>query len=170
MACTIQATAGHVSANSYATIAEGDTYFQSHLYYTNWENVGDDEKCRALQTATRMLDYWFEWQGVAASSSQALLWPRDGVMGRNGYELASDTIPTEIKEATFELALMLLGSNQEADSPTETQGLKSLTAGPVSMTFASAIAKPIPDAVMVRASWFGTVRSRSGGSVRMYRA
>jgi hypothetical protein len=167
MACALIATAGADNANSYATIAAGDTYFESHPYPDTWDSAGEDEKCRALARATKMLDEWFEWYGDVASSDQALLWPRDGVYGPNGYEEASDAIPTRIEEATIELASALLASDRTADS--ETESLKALTAGPVSIQFRSTTAKPIPDAVMVKVSVYGTKRSSTGGAVHLYR-
>ncbi len=170
MACTIVATALSASANSYCTIAEADTYHETHLYADDWNDADDTQRCQALQMATRLLDTWFDWAGSPVGSTQALLWPRVGTVGPNGYALASDVVPVLIKNATAELARQLIASNRTADSETETQGLKSLTAGPVSLTFGAVSAKPIPDAVMALCSWLGTVRSRTGsGGVTMRR-
>lgn len=191
MACAIVATAGAANANAYATITEGNTYFESHPYPTTWENAGDDEKCRALVMATKMLNAWFEWAGTQSSMAQALPWPRRGVLKPNVSEYAgtgsvphewnepsfailipSNEIPAQVREATIELASALLASNRQADSDVETQGIESLTAGPVSLTFKTGVmAKPIPDAVMVLASQVGRKKPKDGtGTVHMYRA
>lgn len=172
MACTITATVGSETANSYSTIEEGNTYHDTHPYPDAWSNAGTDEKCRALQTATRMLDLWFDWDGDVTDSVQALLWPRTGAVGPNGYEIPNDEIPTIIKNATAELARHLLTSDRTADSDIETQGLAQIIAGSVSLSFKSGVqAKPIPDSVMVMATQLGTARSRSGsGAIHLYRA
>ena len=74
-------------------------------------------------------------------------------------------------EAAYaELARHLLTSDRTADSDVETQGITSLQAGPVSLTFGAAVAKPNPDAVMVMCARLGRPRSRTGsGSVQLYR-
>lgn len=171
MACTIQATAMHAQANSYATIEEGDDYHETHPYSDAWDDSSEDEKCRALVTATRMLDTWFEWHGDASSSDQALLWPRDGAVAPNGYILPNDTVPDIIKNATIELARNLRVTDRTADSDTETQGLAHVQAGPIAVSFKSGVAaKPIPDAVMVMASQLGVPRNRTGsGAIHLYR-
>lgn len=163
MACAIDDTVGGASANSYASIADTTAYYESHLYGDAWTDASADEQCRALVMATRMLDTWFDWQGDVASSTQALLWPRDGVYGPSGYEEATDEIPALIREAVMELARSLLLSDRTADSETETQGIEALKAGSVALQFrAGTVAKPIPDAVLVKASHYGTQRGRGG--------
>ena len=188
MGCVIDATAKGEFSNSYATIAEADAYHETHPYASAWENAGDDEKCRALVTATRLLDVWFDWYGSITSLAQRLSWPRSGVLRPNiadgavgtidnpwhepfAVQLDPDEIPDLLIESTSELARQLLVSDRTADSDTETQGLKSIKAGPVALEFGTVVAKPIPDAVMVMASQLGRPHSRSGsGAVTMYRA
>lgn len=171
MACSIVATASSASANSYCTIADADTYHETHIAHETWDDADSDDKCRALQTATRLLDQWYEWQGSPTTLTQALQWPRNGVTGTLGFQLDSSVIPTLIEQATAELARQLLDSDRTADSSLETQGLASLNAGPVSMTFRSTPAKPIPDAVQIMVGPLGQLRSRSGGgAVTLYRA
>lgn len=171
MACAIEATPGHASANSYATIAEGTTYHDSHLYGSAWDDASDDEKCRALVMSTRLMDTWFDWStGEVASGTQSLLWPRDGAYGPNGYEHSNDEIPPMVREACIEWARQLLGSDRTADSDTETQGLKSLKAGAVMLQFKDGVvAKPVPDAVATMLSHYGRMRSRTGGSLDLFR-
>jgi hypothetical protein len=171
MACVIVATSGSVTANSYATIAEADLYFETHPYSSVWDDASDDEKCRALVTATRLLDTWYEWNGIVSSSTQALLWPRQDAYGPNGYLHLSNEIPERIVQATAELAKALLVSDRTADSDLQTQGITSLRAGSVALTFQNAMAKPIPDAVDALVSVYGRRRSVSGsGTVHLYRA
>jgi hypothetical protein len=189
VAITLDATVGGVAANSYATVAFADDYFSTRLWTSTWEEAGEDDKARALMMATRLLDVWFDWYGSVASLTQALLWPRRGVIKPGIAEdlvgsvdnpwgepfavlLDSDEIPVRIKEATAELAGQLLVSDRTADSDTETQGIKSLKAGPISLEFSGDVtAKPIPDWVSALVSALGRPRSRTGvGAVHLYRA
>lgn len=190
MAVTVVATPKASNANSYATLAESNTYHEAHPYSTTWDDAGTDERNRALVTATRMLDLWFDWHGESTTLTQALLWPRRGVLKpgvssvevpdivtNNWHEpfgvlLDQDVVPVLIRDATCELARHLLASDRTADSDIQTQGIEALSAGPVSLRFkASVEAKPIPDAVMVMCSKLGIPRSRTGsGGTRMYRS
>lgn len=165
MACTIDATVGGEDANSYLTIAEGNTYFESHPYSLTWDDAADDDKCRALVTATRQLDFSFEWIGSVASSTQALLWPRDDAYGPNGYLHLTDEIPVNILNATAELAQQLLDSNRQADSDAETEGIQRLRLGAgLEIYFKSSVtAKPIPDVVAQMVAPYGTLKAKGGG-------
>ncbi len=170
MACAITATAGSSTANSYATIAEGDTYHETHLYADDWANADSDTKCRALQTATRLLDNTYEWYGAPTDDAQSLLWPRSGVYGPNGYQEASDEIPTRIMQGTCELARILIAGDRTADSDADMQGLKRVKAGSVEVEFkGDARTKTIPDSVAAFVSFYGQKRP-SGGTVTLRRA
>src|SRR5262245_24784687 len=148
MACTIDAAVGGENANSFASIADADTYHETHPYADTWTNASEDEKCRALQTATRLLDRWYEWNGHVSSTGQRLLWPRRAVTGRNGFLVPSDELPEDIVHGTAELARQVLDADRTADSDVERQGLRALKAGSVELDFAgTASANPIPDAV-----------------------
>lgn len=189
MAVTIVATAKGVNSNSYVTLAEADLYHESILYSDAWDDATDDEKNRALVTATRLLDTWFEWFGEVTALNQALQWPRRAVLKpgisdgqvpalvvNDWHEpyavlLDQDVVPTIIKNATSELARHLLISDRTADSDVQTQGIKSIKAGPIELSFTGAGGpKPIPDSVMVACTQLGRPRSRYGsGMIQMYR-
>jgi hypothetical protein len=170
MALTLVATAAASNANSYATAAEGDTYHESHYYADMWTDAGTSDKEKALVMATRLLDQWYEWFGSTYSTTQALLWPRSGVPGPNGFTFTANTIPAPLRDATCELARQLMAENRTADSDLSSQGVKSITAGSVALTFSgSAVTKPIPDAVASFLIYLGTKRSSGGGTVDLYR-
>lgn len=170
----IDATAGGASANSYATLAEADTFHSMRLHADAWTDADDSEQTVALQMATRLLDQWFEWTGFTSTNTQALLWPRSGVVGVNGYLEDNTAIPDRVRDATAELAMHLLldpDTDRTLESDAETQGLQSITAGPVSLVFKNALSlKVIPQAVAAFLVGYGVARSAGGGSVRMYRA
>ena len=53
MAATIDATIKGASANSYATLSDSNDYFDTSPDSSTWTNKSDDEKKRALISATR---------------------------------------------------------------------------------------------------------------------
>ncbi len=178
----LTATPGASNANSYATLAEATAYAEAHVSGATWlaleavDDAGDnngsgvDQQERALQMATRLLDQWYEWCGYTASSTQALLWPRAGVVGPSGYLIANDTIPVLVRDAACELARTLIGSDRTADLDVEVQGLDSLKVGSIEMKFKGAAStKAIPNAVMAMVSPLGTLRGASGGAVSVRR-
>ena len=79
---TIDATPMSPTANSYATVAEGDVYFANRMNFATWDDSLEQEQ--ALIQATLLLDT-YDYLGDAVTTTQALKWPRllDGVMIRN---------------------------------------------------------------------------------------
>lgn len=114
-------TPGASDAESYASLAEADAYFSARGM-TAW--AGDDAtKEAALRRATSYLDnqYRDRWVGVRTGETQALAWPRvDGARGRyrgltqyltdsDGFDIPSDVVPVQVKRATMEAALLVIG-------------------------------------------------------------
>lgn len=109
MAATIDATVNGATSNSYVTLAEAETYFETRLNVDDWDSATDDTKNRALIQATRYLDTYFEWQGDRATTTQALDWGRsDAYSCDTGELIDSDVIPQQIKNATFEQAFYMM--------------------------------------------------------------
>lgn len=108
MAFTFDATVGGVSANSYVSVADADDYFTAHLDNSFWA-VPTAKKQAALVMATNRLEAE-RFGGETTASTQALEWPRMYVVDYNGHTpyIPSDTIPTQLKQATYELALYYL--------------------------------------------------------------
>jgi hypothetical protein len=160
---TLVATPKSPLANSYCTVAEGTTYHEAHLYATDWDAATTDQKTISLIMATRLLDSkyeWFGWMTLSTSEGQVLQWPRNSLVDIDKMSsLNSDTIPERIKWATAELASNLLVTNRTADSDVETQGISSLSAGPISLSFKDNVkAKVIPDYVRsLIPSWWGVL-------------
>jgi hypothetical protein len=167
MALVLDATPFSPTANSYATVAEANAYHEAHLYATDWDAADVSQKTIALVMATRILDYKVEWAHYptkAQSEGQVLQWPRTGLIDLDGYgNLDDDTIPQRIKEVTAEYARQLLVSNRTADSDVETQGISSISAGPISLSFKETVkAKVVPDAVVqMIPTWWGRIRGNA---------
>lgn len=109
---TLDATVGGTDSNSYATRAEANTYFDNRLNATTWSALSDDDKDRALITATSRIEQE-SFVGTVADEDQALQWPRDGVVDRNGNEVLETEIPQQVKNAQYEYALTLTGGTTQ---------------------------------------------------------
>lgn len=158
------ATASGTGATALAT-ASGPTSFTG----------GDDRdaiKIPALLMATRLLDALYRWEGFAVTETQALAWPRVGLITRNGFSIGETTIPTELKDATAEFARQLIAEDLAANNDAETEGLRSLRAGPVTLEFRDNVtAKVVPDAVfnLLPPEW-GYVRTRRPKAFELVRS
>lgn len=167
---TLVATAGASNANTYITLADADTYHDSHGYATTWTAATDDQQKVVLVWATRLLDAHFEWTGEIASDTQSLGWPRAATYDKFGRLLANDAIPEAIEFATAELARHLLAADRTAPESVDL-ALKSVKAGSIAIEYlngTTAGAAVVPDAVydLIR----HLVRQRAGyGAISMSR-
>ena len=148
----LNSTAGDASAESYFSIAEADAYFTARGVAA-WTG-SDASKEQAARLGTTYLDnqYRGKWKGYRTNETQALAWPRIGeggdsrfrlpgqsfavygVVDLDGFEIATDAVPVQVKRAAMESALMALGGT--VLEPTLTRGgrIKSQTktVGPLS--------------------------------------
>ena len=105
MAATINATIKDANANSYVTLTEANSYFETVPDSTTWDNKTVDQKNRSLISATRWIDS-FVYYGDRCDDGQALKFPRNNYQV-DGVELSCSTIPNNIKYAQYELARAL---------------------------------------------------------------
>ena len=117
MAATINATLSSASANSYVTLAEANTYFETVPDSSTWDDKTDDQKNRSLISSTRWIDS-LNFYGDRCDSGQALSWPRNNYHV-DRVELTCSAIPADIKYAAYELARALVN---DTDSITGTTG------------------------------------------------
>jgi hypothetical protein len=138
LAVTIVATVGSASANSYVTLAEADTYMESRLNSTTWDDATTDNQNRALVEATRELTNRV-WKGYRVDSTQALSWPRQWAVDPDSptqdyYD--TDTVPQRVKDATCELAFQfILAGTTDVAALESTAGIRSETVGPISTEY-----------------------------------
>lgn len=165
---TLDSTVAGVNANSYASLAEAATYFDERVpLATPWVASGDTS-IRALIMATRVLesmvasrkrltvngtDRYYrtspQWTGSPATTTQRLAWPRTGMLDRNGNAIASNVIPIDLKNAQAELAGQLLLSDTTLDNSVSVGGIKSISAGSVSLSFKDMVERHVlPDSVI----------------------
>lgn len=170
MSVVLDATVGGANSNSFVTLAEAQDYFLVRPV-TEWDDADSQEMLLIL--ATRVLVAWFlpsrklvradqrsqdyylirpTWTGEVASTTQKLPWPRSGMYDGNGNAILTSVIPDELKWATCELAGAFAKGERLDDNDVAVQGISSVRAGSVSVSFKSAgidIIKTIPDAVFM---------------------
>ena len=120
MAATINATIKDANANSYVTLTEANTYFETVPDSSTWDNKTDDQKKRSLISATRWIDS-FVFYGDRCDDGQALKFPRNNYQV-DGVELACSKIPNNIKYAQYELARALANDTDAITGTTGNQG------------------------------------------------
>lgn len=121
MPAAIDATLGGTSANSYVTLAAANTYFETVPDSSTWVNKTDDQKNRALISATRWIDA-LSFYGDRCTETQALKWPREEYTV-DGIELACTLIPDGIKVATYELARAFANDTSSITGTSGTTGI-----------------------------------------------
>ena len=171
---TLVATAKSATANSYCTLAEADQYHDNRpAASTTWADASENEKIRALLWSTKLMESLFTWTGYATTTTQAVGWPRTGLLERIDVVLDSDTVPSEVKDAQAEYARQLILANRSEDNDVESQGIASIKAGSVFLQFtADQYNKVVPDAVylMIPQDWFSSVRGRLSSTRSLVRA
>ena len=121
MAATINATLKSATANSFVTLAEANTYFETVPDSSTCDDKTEDQKNRALISATRWIDT-LNFYGDRCDTSQALNWPRNNYHV-DRVELVCTVIPNEIKYATYELARALANDTSSITGSTGDTGL-----------------------------------------------
>lgn len=178
MAVTIVSTPSAANANSYEEVAEASAYFEARVALDPaWDDA--DNKEALLVMGTRVLDAAFrgyktfvpamgsiaafyrigrKWTGLPSTTVQRLAWPRTGMFDQNGNAIAVDAIPQDLKDALSELAGQLGLTDRTLDNQVAVQGITSVKAGSVSVSFkdgyiASAV---LPQAVidLIPPSWY----------------
>lgn len=184
-------TPGAVDADSYATLAAADAYFLARGIAT-WTGT-DAVKEAALRRATTYLDnqYRGRWKGYKTAQTQALAWPRIGsggdsrfrspgdtfavygVVDADGFEIPTNEVPTQIKNATIEAALLAIAGTTTLEPVLARGGMiKSEQVGPIAVTYMDG-APAVDRYTAIEGLLRGLVNSTPGsssGNVRLVRA
>lgn len=133
----LDATVGGANANSFMTRARADALAADMLYIAGWTAASSAQKDQALVSATQQITAVTCWTGGVATGTQALPWPRTGMVNRNGAAIANDVIPLELEMATLAAANLLLtsGANIPGENEAAVQGLDRVKAGPIEVAF-----------------------------------
>lgn len=169
MAIEVIATPNAANANSFVTLEEYAYYHERRLPLDPPVVVTGDVAARNVIMATRVLSsmivarksirwdkagnpYYYTsraWTGEIATSTQSLAWGRKGMLDRLGRVIAENVIPQELKDSTSELAGQLGLGDRTLDSDVKVQGITSIKAGSVGLTFKETIeTQVLPDAVL----------------------
>lgn len=122
MAITVEDGTGLSNADSYASVAEADAYFDIIPGFSEtWADLSINAKENWLKFSTRVLDARTNWEGTKYVETSALRWPRSGVVDRDGLSVDTGVVPTAVKHGTFELVRIL-----EAEDVTTGQDIERL--------------------------------------------
>ena len=150
MAVTIDATAGGANANSYLTLTDAQAIVDGMVEdadVTAWASATDDQKNRALYTATQRLDRE-RFIGARATNTQALQWPRTGVRRPDTYVntyatgfpfrisedyFSEEEIPDQVKRAQVVLAVYL-NNNKDGIGLSGLEDFKNVQLGSLNVT------------------------------------
>ena len=96
---------GPSNSNSYASVAQADSYFADRGN-ADWAALDTTAKQQALIKATDFLEatYRSAWKGFRVSSTQALSWPRVEVVA-DGFPIPSSIVPLPVVYSCAELAI-----------------------------------------------------------------
>lgn len=105
MAFVPETGAGLSNSNSYASVAQADSYFADRGN-ADWAALDTTAKQQALIKATDFLEatYRSAWKGFRVSSTQALSWPRVEVVA-DGFPIPSSIVPLPVVYSCAELAI-----------------------------------------------------------------
>ena len=105
MAFVVETGAGSASANSYASVADADSYV-SDRGIADWAALTTTVKQQSLIKATDYLEQTYRdaWKGYRVSSTQALSWPRAQV-SVDTFPVAANIVPVAVVRACIEMAL-----------------------------------------------------------------
>ena len=161
--------AGLANANSYADVADGDTYHAGHLYASAWTAASADNKAVALVMASRLIDAEYQFGGVKSVDAQALQWPREDCPDPDGeVALPDDAVPKAVVAAACELARELILVDRTASPPGE--GLKYYNNTGVQTGYDKTDTRPIiPAVVQALLAKYGALIKAKSGSVKLVR-
>ena len=172
---------GRVDANAYADAADGDVYYDGHLYASEWGLASTGKKETALVMATRLIDSQFQFGGSRTTETQALQWPRvncydpdkppasvlTALLLANPF-VSDSIVPKAVRDVTCEMARELLLADRTAAPAGE--GLKYQNVGPNQTGYDKTDTRPIISHVaQAMLAKFGSLIRAKSGAVKLVR-
>lgn len=128
----IEDGSGKPDAECYSAISVTDAYWASREDEV-WSKATVPAKRAAKLKAADYLNFGYRWRGQPLKYDQAGAWPRTGVVDANGFAVAHNVVPEQIKRAEHILAREALtvdiSSQTEATSVVKSE---SVTVGGIS--------------------------------------
>jgi hypothetical protein len=141
MTLEVETGSGSATAESFASVADCDTYF-SLRGLSIWTGLVTAEKEQALRRATDYMQqtYRDSWTGLRTSSTQALDWPRwsvpvrdlPGGYGTGNAYFPNNAVPSEVKTACIMLAIKAAAGELAPDLSSQVASVK---VGPIEKTY-----------------------------------
>jgi len=136
MTFTVEDGTGLSNSNSYAAVADADTYLADRGV-SSWAGGVASDKQAALVKASDFIDSMFMFNGDRNGATQAMSWPRTGASDVvEGYDIATNVVPTAIKRAVMELAYKVSTGTVLLKDLSRGGLYKSQTVGPLSVVYA----------------------------------
>ena len=154
---------GLASANSFASVAEADTYHEGVVtaHRSTWDGASNETKEESLVMASRLLDRKTSWPGSRLTGTQALSWPRDGAEC-DGHDVPSNLVPVPVKDATSELARLLIANDLTVDQDqNQLEGI-GLGKGALEIKFNGKVKARIPSIVDDLLGCYGDLEGGGG--------
>lgn len=162
----LETTPGASDADAFLSLAEADDYHSTRQLHTQagWDTLTDGQQEAAIRMATSIITD-MPFLGYAATTTQALAWPREEVIYNNTV-IDHTIVPDKVKWATAELAAWLASENRDSVSPGQT--IDYVKVGSVETSFrfsAGGIAATMPSMVVnhLKGLLHGSAR---GGGIR----
>lgn len=154
---------GIETANSFASVAFADAYHAASLYSAGWTAASEPRKEAALIMATRLLVSSVVFPGRQTFPGvQGLPFPRECVT-LDGVTLPNNITPTPIKNATAELAKLLLAEDLTIDPAQNDLKLLNLGKGALEIEFREGTKKKtIPTIISTLLMGLGRIPSGNG--------
>lgn len=149
MSIVLETGAIVLNANSYVSVATIDAYHESRGN-TAWADATDEQKEAALIRGQESLarQYQGRWVGVKTNNNtgvvnpQELPWPRkkeadkeDPIKDADGIEIGINTIPSRLKQAQMEAALIELTTSIVPKTVDQTRYVQSEQVDVISTTY-----------------------------------
>lgn len=158
MALTLIATVNGITSNVYDTLANAELYFEGRLNKATWNGASAEEKKASLVHSTTALDAEM-YDGEKTVFLQRLKWGRVNVEDDDGFVIDGTVIPKEMKEAMFEMALVLLGNDIQAHTGLEK--FEKLKVGEIEIEPRDGVVNVLPDEVQKLIARFQTTGTAS---------
>jgi hypothetical protein len=168
----LDATIGGPAANSYATVAEVQSYVDTHFVpagvASKWAAATTAQREASLIRAAQLLDRHVGWRGDIYSNTQALSWPRAFAFDRYGRQISTTVIPDFLKEFQIETALWVL--DQAGVLPQTDNGeFDSIRVGTLEIDFNESGANRrslLPESVVAALAPMGQYQAQLSGGAR----
>lgn len=117
------------NSNAYVSVEEVDQYAEN-MRLTDWNTYSTTQKQSAIIEASQTIDLSFDFSGQTVDDDQSMDFPRDSCYDiKRKRFLDSDEIPTFLKQAVSELAILRSGKNSTLLLSENSEVLKSEAVG-----------------------------------------